>query len=75
MLIGAGGGEEETEIGLVLFGTWMTDGIDVDVIVTTSAVVAVAWLEQRGVIMASAWLVSTGKIAHQPATNSCMVTS
>ena len=75
MLVGAGGGEEETEIGLVVFGIRMAGGIDVDVIVTTSAVAAVAWLEQRGVIMASAWLVSTGKIAHQPATNSYMVTS
>jgi hypothetical protein len=60
---------------LVLFIIWITDGVDVNVVVNTGRVVAVIGLEHRRIVMASARFVSTLELAHQPATASRMVTS
>ena len=45
MFIGAGGGEEEVEVGFVLFIVWIADGVDVDVVVTTRVVITVVGLQ------------------------------
>ena len=75
MLIRAGGGEEEAEIGLIRLFVWIAEGVDVDVIVIGPTVVAIVGLEQCGIVMASAWLVSTRKIAYQSTPKSCVVAS
>ena len=75
MLIRAGGGEEEVEIGLIRLFVWIAEGVDVDVIVIGPMVVAIVRLEQCRIVMASAWLVSTRKIAYQPTPKSYMVAS
>lgn len=74
MLIGAGRGEKETEISLILFTVWATNVVDVDVVMIGSTVVAIAGFEQYGVVVTGARFVSTGEFAHQPAPTSCMVT-
>ena len=75
MLIGAGGGEEEVEIGLICLLVWIREGVDIDFIMIGATVVAVIGLEQCRVVMASARLVSTREIAHQLTPTSCMVAS
>ena len=75
MLIRAGGGEEEAEIGLICLLVWIREGVDIDVIMIGATVVAVIGLEQRRVVMASARFVSTREITHQSTPTSCVVAS
>lgn len=65
-----------TKLVFVVFTVRIPDaGVDVNVGVTTARVVAVIGLEHCRIVMAGTWLVSTGEVAHQPATKSRMVAS
>ena len=61
-------------VSLVLFVVWFVDRVDVDVAVTAPRVSTVHRPEQGRVVMASAGLVSTRKVAHQPTPTPCVVT-
>ena len=64
MFAGVGGGEEKAEIGLIPFVVGFMDVVDVDIGVIAPTVIAIVWLEQRRVVMASTWLVPARKITH-----------